>query len=163
MQDICAKFKLYMLTDPDAKRIYFMDLENIHQTILVRLPPLFVCKHSQTDGILEMYLPPAHHVTKGFQQLEMNAMMFVDQERTAEPPACILRTSISETLSVFNPDNTISNTTDLVNMFIEPIVAIHGVSYSDDTVSFMYETVQIRHHHITPPTLEIGGVNLFQP
>lgn len=162
--ELCTPFKLYLLTDTDSKRVHFVDLEHIEQTILVRLPPMFVCNH--TTDRLDLYLPPTHYVTKGFDHIEKSAIMFINKEKQREQ-SFILSTSISENVPVFNTDNSQSDIKNFLNTFVEPIIALNGISYDTDTdpnFSFLYETVQLRQYKIDPPTLKLNAdVNLFLP
>jgi len=161
--DLCKPYKMYMLNDPDKQLVHFIDLDHITQTMLVRLPPLYVCDQSNVDNFMDFYLPLNHEVLTTFNTLENNARSFVGMNNDESTINDVLHTFFSADLKIFNPDNTLFSEESVLNSFVEPILAIYGFSYTNDKISFIYKCVQVKRHSLKAPILNIpDDVNLFQ-
>lgn len=136
--------QLYMHDTQDM--IYFVDTSHIHQTILLRLPPVFVldCCESHIDYVV----PQA--VLDTFRRMERHARSFFEKD-PFDHNAPVLRT----TWSGKKPD---------VGQFVEVVVAIVGIEKNlEKGWSFVYRTVQVRAVEIVPPSLDesVQSIDLF--
>ena len=144
--------QLYMHDTQDM--IYFVDTSCIHQTILLRLPPVFVCASDESS--VEYIVPQV--VLDTFRHMERHARSFFGQDtdpQKSPPCARTLHTTWFRS----------SSSTMDVGQFVEAIVAIVGIEKNPQKGwSFVYRTVQVRAVDVTPPTLDetlLESIDLF--
>lgn len=141
--------QLYMHDTQDM--IYFVDTSHVHQTILLRLPPVFVLDRCESH--IDYVVPQA--VLDTFRRMERHARSFFEKDPLdLNNNAPVLRTQWSYAQQP---------TTD-VGQFVEVVVAIVGIEKNlDKGWSFVYRTVQVRAVEIVPPSLDesVQSVDLF--
>ena len=141
---------------------YFVNLDNISQTILVRLPPLYVTYANVEEQCLEYHLPP--RIANILQTIEHQS---IQQFNINYSRSNILSTRMHPDIKVFDDKNNIQRGTHQIeNTFVELILAIHGFEclFTDDNtnnIRFMYETVQVRTYDIKQPSFHVDDDNLF--
>lgn len=130
---------------------HFVNAENVYQTILVRLPPVYV---QQFDQTLQYFLSEHVHRTIRCIENQAIALLFADAFSDGRAPQGSLNTQAHPTLALQTP---------VTNTFVEAIISMDGV-LKKDTVEFLYHTVQLREHKIDPPTLDaekLKSIDLF--
>lgn len=135
-----STLQLYMHETNDL--IYFVDTDTIHQTILVRLPPVFVLQQDEThiDYLVST------EVREAFGKMETHARMYFSEHTNVESDGLyILRTTTNEyTKSV--PEK--------IGQFVEVVVAVVGIDKADTGWDFVYHTIDVRAVDIVPPKLD---------
>jgi hypothetical protein len=138
--DSFGRMQMYM--HDTEHMIYFVDTDYIHQTILLRLPPVFLSVVSETH---RDYIVP-QEVREAFDKMEQHARSFFSASVVNRPS--LLRTTIGA------PEHT-RTVLDDVGRFVEVIVAIVGIDKSDTQGwDFVYRTVDMRAVDIEPPRLD---------
>ena len=146
--ELCKPNKLYMLEPDQSGFVYFVDLDNIRQTILVRLDPVYVCQHVEDQ--VKFLLPSDSDALRCFKMIEDNVLqMFTNGYTNSSLPFNILQTNTKDT------------NISLQNSFVEPILALHGFVHENDKISFRYEMVQYRPYTLDIPTFN-RDLNLFE-
>jgi hypothetical protein len=122
--------------------VYFVDTGNIHQTILVRLPPVFVLRQDET---CIDYLVPTE-VREAFDKMETHARVYFSDYTRFESTGLLCTTTHKHTKSV--PDK--------VGQFVEVVVAVVGIAKNKagGEWDFVYHTIDVRAVDLVPPKLD---------
>jgi len=122
--------------------IYFVDTDHIHQTILVRLPPVLVLRQDETcvDYLVST------EVREAFGKMETHARVYVSDHTRFESTRLLCTTTHKHTKSV--PEK--------VGQFVEVVVAVVGIAKkkAGGEWDFVYHTIDVRPVDLVPPKLE---------
>lgn len=128
---------------------YFVNAENVYQTILIRLPPVFVQK---VEPYIQYLL--SEKVNKSIRSLENQASMLLFEDSLISTTQPYLNTRVHSSLQSI-----------MSNTFVEAIVSIDGIlKNSENSFEFLYHTIQMREYKIDPPTLDsnlLQNLDLF--
>ena len=136
---------------------YFVNADNVYQTILLRLPPVFVVQ--QYDNIIQYHL--SDKVNKAIRTIENEATILLlnNSSITNAPISWGSREGCSTTLKTrVHPTLTHSS---VVNTFVEVIVSIDGIIKTDSNSEFLYHTIQMKEHKVDPPTLDFEKLTII--
>jgi len=131
--------------------IYFVDTDNIHQTILVRLPPVFVLRQDETciDYLVST------EVREAFDKMETHARVYFSDHTRFESTGLLCTTTHTHTKSV--PEK--------VGQFVEVVVAVVGIAKKTEQTEkaggewdFVYHTIDVRAVDLVPPKLDEQAV-----
>jgi hypothetical protein len=172
------------------RRVYFIDMHHLQDTIMLRLPPCYVIPNCEKGPNEEKGLPlplplpllirfcVPDSVLYKMRVIENNSLEMINQllkvthtVKITNDEDCVLTTSSHSSLRVFDTDNKelvfdptcIDLDSGVYKSFVEPIIAIRGFTYDDihtSTISFDYQVVQMRKFPITIPKLNCKD-NLF--
>jgi hypothetical protein len=145
-----SNLQLYMHDTNDF--IYFVDTNNLNQTILVRLPPVFVIELNETcvDYLV------SSEVREVFDKMESHARVYLTDNDSRCEPSRLLRTTTNEYTK---------NAPESVGQFVEAVVAVVGIAKPDTGWQFIYNTVDVRAVEIALPKLDmevVKTIDLFK-
>lgn len=147
-----SDLRLYIHETDDM--FHFVNAENVFQTILVRLPPVYVQQFEQT---IQYFLSEKVHKTLRRIENQAIALLFT------APPHC--PEGVQSRGSLLNTQAHPTIVSPIVtNTFVEAIVSIDGILKKENAFEFLYHTIQIREHKIDPPTLDferLCSIDLF--
>ena len=135
---------------------HFVNAENVHQTILVRLPPAYVQQFAQT--ITFLLSENAHKALRNIENQAI-ALLFADAPQN-------IRHSMGSIINTRpHPSLSVAEHTPLSNTFVEAIISIDGILKTENSFEFVYHTIQMRKMvGPMPPTLDIDklkSIDLF--
>lgn len=173
VNELCRPNKMYMHTVSAENKVYFIDLHNLRDTMLVRLPPSYVYPStSNIDTSVRFCL--SDYIADRFRLLEENAIAPLhnttarvdirkDEDYNSITARCDEDVKVYDSFG--NPIG-LFDINSLHNTFIEPILAIHGFVFDNTTrcIFFDYQLVQVCTCVINAPTIhpDVKHTNLFQ-
>lgn len=156
---IAALSTLFLYMHETNDTIYFIDTDNIHQTILVRLPPMVVMRQDETciDYMIST------NVREAFDKMEKAARSYVSerpgQEGSLQPVFLDpIRFESSRLLRTMTNKYT-KSVPNKVGQFVEVVVAVIGIVKADTGWDFVYHTIDARAFDLSPPILDEHTVN----
>jgi hypothetical protein len=120
--------------------IYFVDTDNPNQTILIRLPPVFVIQ--QNERCIDYLV--STEVREVFDKIESHARVYLSDNNRCEPSRLLYTTTNEYT----------KNVPESVGQFVEAVVAVVGIAKSDTGWHFIYDTIDVRAVEIAVPKLD---------
>lgn len=171
--------KLCMHLVPEEEFVYFLDTTNTSQTLLVKLPPMYIMNIVQGENSTTL----ASFIWKDecdLSILDENAYNYFknvipeEANLTWIPSILSYETSnifvvpISQQCSCFDISDHLINTSECIQTgnLVETIIAVHGFKYmkqnNEVTCEIQYSIFQAKKCILYPPTLQKCEDSLFQ-